>query len=250
MRPGDLTGLDPQRVAVLVDYDGTLAPVVERPEDALPHPDALPTLEALVDVVGLVAVVSGRPVAFLRDHVVVPGVVLVGQYGLERREGSEIVLDPRVGPYLDAIAAARLEAETRWPELFVERKGDVAFSVHWRTRPDRAVRDEVRALASRHGLGAHDGRMACEVRPPIDVDKGAATATLIEGYEGALFAGDDRGDLSAFAALAGVEVPVRVGVRSDEAPPELESAVDLMVDGPDGAIALLNELAEGFSRPR
>jgi len=250
VRPDDLIGLDPQRVAILADYDGSLAPIVEHPEDARPLPGARPALAELVEVAGLVGVVSGRPAAFLQDRIGVPGLMIVGQYGLERVEGGSIVLDPRVDQYADAVAAARREAELRWPELFIEEKGSIAFSVHWRSRPDRAVGDEVATLAARYGLRAHGGRLASEVRPPIGVDKGVAVAELVDGFEGALFAGDDEGDLPAFAALERVAVPVRIGVQSAEAPAGLVDAVDVMVDGPDGVVALLRGLAEKFNQPR
>jgi len=248
VQPADLTALDPGTVAVLVDFDGSLAPVVERPEDVVPFPEAVPVLERLIATVGLVGVVSGRPVEFLLDRLMIPGLAVVGQYGLEQAGPDGVILDPRVAPHVDAVAAARAEAESIWPDLYIERKGVVAFTVHWRARPDRDVHDEVRALAARHGLAVHRGRMACEVRPPLDVDKGSAVETLIAEYDGALFAGDDTGDLPAFAAVATAAIGVRVGVRSPEAPSELEAAVDVMVDGPAGVVALFDEMIDAFSR--
>jgi len=246
----DITALDPRTIAVLSDFDGSLAPIVERPEDAVPVPGARQVLGRLLVDAGLVGIVSGRPVDFLRTRLDVDGLVLVGQYGLERLEGSVVVADPRIADYAAAIAAARAEAESSWPELYVEHKGDTAFTVHWRSRPDRDVGGAVRALARRHGLRSHGGRMACEVRPPVDLDKGSAVRELVDGYRGAVFVGDDRGDLSAFAALDDVPVTLRVGVRSPEAPHELDRAVDVMVDGPEGAVALLSELADEISAHR
>ena len=105
-------------------------------------------------------------------------------------------------PYLDAVAAAAEEAERTWPDLFVERKGEIAFTIHWRTAPGPAPHEGALAdLAARHGLDTQPGRMACELRPPVPVDKGAAVERLWDDH-GWLplnaFAGDDRGDLSAF----------------------------------------------------
>jgi trehalose 6-phosphate phosphatase len=242
-----LVEVEPERVAVLCDYDGTLAPIVDRPADAVPVPGAGDALARLASMLGLVAVVSGRPVEFLRIRLDVDGVVLVGHYGLERLVGDTITLDPRVADYADALEMARREAEATWSELLIEDKG-VAFTVHWRSNPARAVGAEVRELARRFGLDAQPGRMACEVRPPIDVDKGSAVAALVSGFEGAAFLGDDRGDLPAFVALDMVPVSLRVGVHSVEAPAELTQVVDLTVDGPDGAVALLVELAEAFAQ--
>lgn len=250
MQPADLVALDPGAVAILVDFDGSLAPVVERPENAVPLPAAVASLERLTAAVGLVGVVSGRPVEFLLDRLPVSGLAVVGQYGLERASGEGVLLDARVTPYVSSIAAARAEARSRWPDLYIEEKGVVAFTVHWRSRPDRSVGREVQTLAASHGLETQLGRMACEVRPPVGADKGTAVYALIAGYEGALFAGDDAGDLPAFAAIATAPVGVRVGVRSREAPPELEAAVDVMVDGPSGLVALFDEMVDAFTLPR
>jgi trehalose-6-phosphatase len=114
--------------------------------------------------------------------------------------------------------------------------------------PERA--DEIRALADemarRHGLAQLPTRMAVELRPPVPLDKGSATRELVRGFDVGAFAGDDTGDLPAFAALAraGLTHAVRIGVHSPEAPPELIEAVDLLVDGPAGLAALLGRVAD------
>lgn len=239
----DLVALGPDQLAVFCDYDGTLAPIVDRPEDAVPAPGANEALTRVVATGTSTAVVSGRPIEFLRTQLDVDGLVLIGQYGLERLVDAEIVVDARVRASAPSLEAARLEAEERWPDLLVEHKGDVAFTVHWRTAPDRDVTDDVVALAEHHSLVAVPGKMACEVRPPIDVDKGSVVRSMLHGYAGAVVIGDDRGDLSAFAALDVLDVALRVGVDSPEAPPELVDAVDLMVGGPGEVVALLDDLA-------
>jgi trehalose 6-phosphate phosphatase len=198
-----------------------------------------------------VAVVTGRPVAFVRRHVPDPAVTVVGQYGLEVDAGGRVVSDPRAGAFEPAVAAAAAEAERRWPSLFVERKGRVAVTLHWRTAPDHAPDpDALAALADAHGLSRFTGRMACELRPPLPVDKGTAVATLLAGDGGiraAAFAGDDHGDLAAFAALAAWSgdgrTALRVVVASDETPPELLAAADLVVPGPAALAAHLTTLA-------
>ena len=130
-------------------------------------PAALDALAALADRLALVAVVSGRPVEFLREHAAIDGAVLVGQYGLETLVDGRVVVDASVTPYLDAVAAAAEEAQRTWPDLLVERKGEIAFTVHWRTAPGAAPHEGALAeLASRHGLDTQPGRMACELRPP------------------------------------------------------------------------------------
>jgi len=205
--------------------------------------------------VGLIAVVSGRPARFLEAHVPVPGVVHVGLYGLERIVDGQRVVDPRALEWIPSIGAAADELDAALGGLLVERKGDLAVTVHWRTSPSRE--DEavtvVNAVAERHGLDAPlRGRMAMELRPPVLVDKGTAVEALVEGMYAAAFAGDDAGDLPAFAALdrlrreGSLAERVTIGVRSTEAPTAVLGA-QIVVDGPDGLAQLLDELASAIS---
>jgi trehalose 6-phosphate phosphatase len=251
-------GRHPERSAVLLDFDGALAPIVADPDAARALPEALAALERLVGRIGLVAVVSGRPVDFLRaalpELLLGEGLVLIGQHGLERVVGGEREVDARVAPWREAVAAAAREAEVELPGLVVERKGDIAVNLHWRTVPERAAEAEAmgRRLAERHGLDALPMRMAVELRPPVPVDKGTVVAELAAGRDAALFAGDDHGDLAGFTALddlvaAGrLDHAVRVAVRSGEAPPALLEAADYQVDGPAGLAALLARIADSL----
>ena len=241
---------------MLLDFDGALAPIVADPEAARPGPEAVAAVERLVAAMGLVAVVSGRPVAFLAavlgDD---PRLLLIGQHGLERLAGGRRQVDPRVEPWRAAVATAAGEAEAAMPALVIERKGDIAVNLHWRARPDLAEGAAAfgRRLAEIHGLDALPMRMALELRPPVPVDKGTVVTELGADRHAALFAGDDHGDLAAFAALdrlvaAGrLDHAVRVAVRSDEAPPALLEAADHQVDGPAGLAALLTRMADAAS---
>ena len=138
-------------------------------------PAARAALARLTPLLGTVAVVSGRPAAFLVEALGVDGLAYAGIYGLERVVGGEVVVDPRVAPWLDAVAHAADDAEAALPGLLVERKGQVAVTVHWRTQPARgpAAAAWAEAAAARLGLEAPlRGRMAVELRPPVPVDKG------------------------------------------------------------------------------
>ncbi len=243
----------PRGTVLLVDFDGSLARIVDHPDDARPLPEVVPVLAALVDVMGRVGVVSGRPVDFLIEHLPVPRLTLVGQYGLESYMDGVRTVDPRTEPYLDRIAEAARRAEARLPGIYVERKGTTAITLHWRIASDRA--EEVSAvaadLAAEFGLDAPQrGRKAVELRPPVPVDKGTVVAQLVHGFAVGGFAGDDIGDVPAFAALeravetGQVERAVRIGVLSPEAPLELRAAVDTLVDGPQGLLALLTAVVE------
>jgi trehalose 6-phosphate phosphatase len=248
---------DPAHAALFVDFDGSLAPIVLDPADAQPLPSARRALARLAVRLGRVAVVSGRPAAFLRDTLAIDGLDYVGTYGLERILGGVVTLDERARPFVDAIARAADEAEAALPGLRVERKGGVAVTVHWRDQPDRgeaATRWAVEA-APRLGLDAPlRGRMAIELRPPVPVDKGTSVADLVRGMEAAAFAGDDVGDLPAFAALraladdGALAHAVSIGVTSEESPAEVQTA-DLVVAGPGGLADLLDALADALSGP-
>lgn len=238
------------RAAVLVDFDGSMAPIVDDPDAAIPLPAARAALAGLVGRVGVVAIVSGRPVQFLRDALGIDGVTYVGQYGVQRWNGGRVVTDPRVEPFLAPVEATARAASRELPGVLVERKDGVAVVLHWRQRPElgeQASGWAARAAAST-GLELHPARMAAELRPPVPMDKGTVVEELCAGLDAAAFAGDDAGDLSAFDGLdrlrstGRLEHAVRIGVSSAEVLPELIARADVAVDGPAGLAALLAEL--------
>jgi trehalose 6-phosphate phosphatase len=240
----------PQRAGVMLDFDGTLAEIVTQPEDARPLPAAVEVLGVLCLRFGRVAVVSGRPVAFLHEHLDVPGLVLSGLYGLESWRDGEVVVHPDAVVWRPVVAALADRAQAELPSgVGVERKG-LSFGLHVRARPEYedTVRAWSAAAADDSGLELHEARRSFELRPPLDVDKGSAVMALAEGLDAACFVGDDRGDLPAFAALDrlaesdGVTV-VRVVAASDETPASLLAEADVVVEGPRGALELLRELA-------
>jgi len=237
----------PSETALLSDYDGSLSPIVDQPDDAVPLPAALDAIAALVDRLGRVGIVSGRPVEYLAALIPVKGLVLAGLYGMESMIAGERVVDPRVVPFLDAVAHASDEAEARLPGVIVERKAGVSVTLHWRVAPDREqeVLGVAAELARRYGLSELRTRYAIELRPPVAIDKGTAIDAFIIGFSVASYAGDDTGDLAAFDALARAQVDgriaraIRIGVRSPEMPAALPAAVDCLVDGPAGLADLL-----------
>jgi trehalose 6-phosphate phosphatase len=241
---------DPGRTAIVADFDGSLAPIVENPAAAVALPTALRALEGLVRRFGTVAIVSGRPASFLAQQLPVEGLTLVGQYGLERFVDGSVVVDVSVGPFLSAIAQVADDAEHVWPDLHVERKGGLAVTLHWRGAPEQGddAAAWAEATAARLGLDVVPGRMAREFRPGLPIDKGTVLEALVASCDAALFAGDDHGDLAAFDALDRLEASgalanaVRVGVASDEGPVEIRTRADVVVDGPLGLATLLGQL--------
>ena len=232
--PLRLLAAEPERAAVLLDVDGTLAPIVARPEDAYVPEETRGELARLAGRYALVACVSGRPRSEVERMVGVAKVAIVGEHGLE--------LAPEAAAWADRVAEFARGVD--WP---AERK-PLSVSFHFRRADDqdaaRAYLTRVADAAEAEGLVPRWGRMVLEVRPPVAADKGTAVRTLVTraGVRRALYAGDDRTDLDAFHGLDGLELGVRVAVGSAEAPPELLAAADLVVDGTDGVLGLLRRL--------
>jgi trehalose 6-phosphate phosphatase len=225
----------PERVALFLDVDGVLAPIVPRPEDARVPDEARAELRRLDEGYALVACISGRAGADAARIVGVPELVYVGNHGLE----------------LNSEAAAWGERLQRFLEdvgwTATENKGLTA-SLHYRGAADegmaRAALEDVKSRAEREGFVARFGRKVLEVLPPLDVNKGTAVRQLLteRNLERALYAGDDTTDLDGFRALDGLDVSVRIAVISDEGPPELREAADLMVRTPEELLGLLRRL--------
>jgi trehalose 6-phosphate phosphatase len=229
---------EPEKAAVLLDIDGTLAPIVERPEDAAVPAETRAEVERLAGRYALVACISGRPAADARRMVGLDGVEYVGVHGLESHPGV-----PEYTPQL-----ARLIETAEWPWR-VETKAGVTAAFHYREVTDEEAADAVARVveaAEALGLAAQRGRKVIEVKPPIDADKGTAARALLEerGLDRALYAGDDTTDLDAFRGLdeADLVVAVKVAVGSPEMNPRLLTEADLVVDGPGELLYLLRTL--------
>jgi len=228
---------EPTKAGLFLDFDGVLAPIVDRPEDAAPPPETRVELERLVATYALVAVVSGRAGEDVRARLGVDGLVCVGSHGLE--------LEPQADRWRRTLAA--FAADAPWPQPDIEVKG-LAVAFHFRGREDEreAVRelDAIASSAREEGLVARYGRKILEVLPPVGSHKGTAVRRLLaeHGLRRALAAGDDTTDLDSFAALDGLEVAVRVAVASAEAPPALIDAADLVVGSTGDFLALLRRL--------
>jgi trehalose 6-phosphate phosphatase len=226
----------PEKSALVLDVDGTLAPIVPRPELAEVPAKTKAELERLVDRYLLVACLSGRTGAEAERLVGVAGARYVGNHGLE------------LDPHAHALAA-RIALFRESIALPVEDKG-LTLSYHFREAQDedaaRADLEAVAEAAEAEGLAARWGRKVLEIRPPIEADKGTAVQTLLHDSDArrALYAGDDTTDVDAFAGLisAALDHAVRVAVASDEAPAELLEQADLVVDGPEELAALLVRL--------
>ncbi|MGH3448718.1 MAG: trehalose-phosphatase [Nocardioidaceae bacterium] len=257
---------DPLTTLVAFDYDGTLAPIVADPTRAVPHVDVVPALGRLAEVVGHVAIVTGRPAdgaVGLAGLDTVPGLerlVVLGHYGLQRWEASTgtVQSGAETGD-VDAVRA-RLPAvleSLALADAEVEDKGlSVAVHVRRMPEPDRAF-DVLAApladLAAEHGLTTEPGRRVIELRP-AGMDKGLALRGLADEVDAraVMFTGDDLGDLAAFAeverrrAIGGAGLLVCSGSAEVS---ELAERADIVVDGPAGVAQMVDALVELLTTP-
>lgn len=250
----------PRESAIFCDIDGTLAPIVQRAEDAKVGDSTSRLLAAIARRYGIVACVSGRSAAEARRLVGVGGITYAGTHGVEllRPGSSKPELDPEVAGWADRVRRFAQDNESRELRILrvrTEDKGPIS-AFHWRGARDekRALElvKEVAAAAEEAGFSIHWGRKVLEVRPPVPIDKGQAVRKLLAEHpmRAGLFAGDDMTDLDGFDALDAlvnegvIHHAVKVGLESDEGPPEIVERADLVVDGVPGFRAVLQALAE------
>jgi trehalose 6-phosphate phosphatase len=243
---------DPARTLVALDFDGTLAPIVPRPEDAVAHAGAADALAGLAEAGFRIAVVTGRPVAeVLRlgaGFADVPGLTIYGHYGLERWVDGELTA-PDEHPGVEPARVAIRELATAHEGVDVEDKGH-SVALHTRNAPDpagafAALRPRAEQIAAENDLEVVPGRFVLELRP-AGVDKGGALRDLVagSGVEAVVLAGDDLGDLPAVRALRELDVAgVVVCSDSAETPDELRRMADVVVEGPNGVIDLLRGMS-------
>lgn len=242
---------------IALDFDGTLAPIVDDPAAARAHPGAAGALARLAPLVNAVVIVTGRPAAVAVEYggfAEVAGLIVLGQYGAERWESGAL----HVPEPLPGVA----EVRAKLPEVLaaagapdgtsIEDKGN-ALAVHTRrtAEPQVAIdrlRGVLAALAERTGLVVEPGRYVIELRPP-GMDKGAALRAFIaeRSATAVLYGGDDLGDLAAYDAVDELREHGVAGVTvcssSDEVTALAERA-DVIVDGPAGVVRLLATLAD------
>jgi trehalose 6-phosphate phosphatase len=251
---------DPERSAVLLDVDGTLAPIVAQPDDAhMPETTRRPLIN-IARRYGVVACVSGRRASDARRIVSLGSIAYLGSHG------SEVLMPGSIAPVLDRELQAwarrvqdfthgAFTEELRRLRVRLEDK-EAITALHWRGAPDEegahAAIEEVARAAEQAGFKTHWGRKVLEIRPPVRIDKGAGIVALLRDSDlaAAIYVGDDVTDLDAFRGLGQlvemgcIATAMRVGVRSGEQPSALEEEADFMVDGTDGVRELLKSLLD------
>ncbi len=246
---------DPGSAAILTDIDGTLAPIVPTPDAAKVSGELQRLLRRLSETYRVVAGISGRPALDAFRLVGLEEIVYYGNHGFEVLRDGEVEVVPDAAPYEEKVEELEQRARDELEPLgaFVEEKG-ITVSVHYRNvSPEIGERckELVERQGERLGLRVTIGRGVAEARPPVKADKGTAVRKVVEEYEPekALFIGDDTTDLDAFGELeklreeGALKEMLRIGVKSDEGPPEIISEADIVVDGVEGVEEVLRMLA-------
>lgn len=246
--------LDGSPLLVMLDVDGTLAPIAPTPEQAAIPPATLDVLRRIATLPSVtLAFISGRAAMDTWRMTGVEGAWVAGNHGGEFREpGGTIAVHPEVLKFEDDITAAatRLERDLAGvPGAFVENKR-WTISVHYRQVADAAQQELIsraETSAKVHGLRLMDGKKIVELRPPVDVNKGTAVTTLLQraGVSAesgaALYAGDDRTDEDAFRALRAA-APNAITIRVAHGSP-LSTTAEFELDRPEELRELLEWVA-------
>ena len=241
-----------QRFGLVTDVDGTISPIVDEPDAAKVTPENFRLLKQLQKNLPLVAVISGRAAEDVAHRVGIPGLVIVGNHGMDTWTDGKVNISEQVGPYLESLRHASPEIEAKMVAgMRFEDKG-ATLSVHYRqTDAPEIVGAELaptmQAIADRHGLVLTRGRLVFEFRPPINVDKGTAFRELVSAHSlgAAFFIGDDVTDVGAFQAArelrgSGLCQGYGLGVKSQGTPSVVLEEADFFVEEVAGVALFLD----------
>jgi trehalose 6-phosphate phosphatase len=240
---------DPAGAGFVLDFDGTLSGIAPTPAEARALPGAPGVLATLARRYPLVAILSGRRAADVSGLIPADGVRYLGLYGAEELRPGHALVTPS-GPGAGLVDEARAFVQHEGlTGAEVEDKGH-SVALHYRNAisPDagEAIGAWAQHQAAARGLQVRPGKMVVELTPPGPT-KADALERLIagEGIRRLVVAGDDVADVGALrraGELLGADA-LRIGVRSPEAPAELEEVADVMVPGPEGVLELLGRFA-------
>lgn len=250
------------RAGLVTDIDGTIAPIVARPEEAMVLPNARGALEGLNQQLELVAVVTGRSVDNARRLVDVDGITYIGNHGLEVFTNGTAVILAEAQPWVPRLASVldqlddRLEPDLKQGVL-VENKGATA-SLHYRLAPDpdrtrQAVLEILAHCAGTSGIRIEEGRRVINLLPPLMVSKGSAVTSLVKerALDAIVFLGDDITDAHAFRALdmlrqSGRVRTLGIGVVGPETAPIVRQLADATVPSVSAVADLLCAVLDGL----
>ena len=255
---GELAPLvDVPRLGLMVDFDGTLAPIAPTPDEAAISPAALDALRRIAAAIEMVGVVSGRALADLTARVDLPGATFVGSHGVEFLDGHSLRVEPGAADYRETISGVLEYLSSRVDDpAIVWQSKPLAASVHFRLThdPEDVARRLEAALADAPDadrLESFWGKMVLELVAPLGLDKGHAVRKLVRErrLSSVLFIGDDTTDAAGMRAVrelrqAGRLRGAAVAVLHDDTPEAVLLAADYALPGIPGVELFLAWLAD------
>lgn len=231
------------RLGLVTDMDGTISHIVENPEDAVVTPRNCELLGELRGKLNLLSVVSGRSLRNLADRMQLPGVVYIGNHGLERWVDGQLRYTFDLDRYRPMLESSVAQLKKINEEGIQVEDKHLTVTLHYRQAPDpqgayNRLLPIVREVANRERLDFFEGRMIFELRPPVKANKGSAFAGLLDEFslDGALYVGDDTTDVAALEVARDMRQQntcycLGAGVMSGNVPEGLFEEADLLVNG-------------------
>jgi len=251
-----LTVINKPRLGLITDMDGTISPIVDVPDEARVTPRNLELLAELCAQLTLTAVISGRSAEDVYQRVRLPGLVYIGNHGMEQWRNGKVIVSHSAAIHRENLLAAAVTIKKNLIEgMRFEDKG-VTLSVHYRqtSEPDKVLNETapvMQSIADKFGLNLTQGRMVFEFRPPVEIDKGTAFDELLKNYQldGAFYLGDDTTDVAVFVAArrlrgAGICLSYGLGVDSQGTPQAVLSEADFLVQEVAGVESFLDWLSK------
>lgn len=251
-----LKAIDKSRLGLVSDVDGTLSPIVDVPDEARVTPRNLGLLAALQKQLTLTAVISGRAAEDVFQRIRLPGLVYIGNHGMEQWQDGKVIGSPAAAAYRHNLSAATPAIkQILVTGMRFEDKG-ATLSVHYRqTNDPEQVANELASvmqkIAEEHGLHLTRGRMVFEFRPPVEIDKGTAFEELVNRHklDTALYLGDDTTDVAVFVNARRLRESGRclaygLGVESQGTPDAVLTEADYLVQEVSGVESFLDWLSK------
>ena len=240
-------------LSLLLDYDGTLTPIVERPEQAALSAAVRSAIEQARRAPNIdVTIVTGRTLDDIQRQVDMPGLTYIANHGFDVHGPGIDLRHQEAALFRDAVnEAARDLEELRVPGAHVEHKG-ATLSYHYRgvaAGEQRAARKRAEHVLRRLRLHVTRGNLVVEGRPPVEWDKGTAVQWVLTRRHGqdwtsrvrALYMGDDATDEDAFRSVLGLGRSIRVAPTAENA----FTLADFTLPDPDAVLDLLRWLVSG-----
>jgi trehalose 6-phosphate phosphatase len=247
---------------LITDVDGTISQIAPTPQQASVSPLCHHYLSILCKHLALVAAISGRPAAEVKDMIRIDGMVYIGNHGLERWAEGHSEFPKNIQDYLKVVkdTIKELTPLLTIKGVTIEDKG-ITATIHYRLCPEpQSVEKDILAAIEdsppARSLRIIQERMAIDLLPPVDVDKGMAILDLIRGYnlQGCIYLGNDTTDIDAFRAIHTASRDLNfqgfaIGIITQETPEKLITEADFTLNGVNDVERFLKWMLQTVLQP-